>query len=276
MSAAGRFVRMMGMMRQAAARWRDRNRPVALTSEDVERALRGLSDGDLLRLRALASLRARGLPGGIGWADLPQEAVLRALDGSRCWPAGVTFVAFLAGIVRSQADEYWRCSQREAKVVEAASGAADHGSDPEQACAAGQALAAIDRLFADDPTALKIIAGLADGLTAAEIRGHYAMSALEYATGWRRMRRAYYGAGWEASSDEFSPALGRLLDELEEELSGASDEDIEAALTEARRSRQAAVREARNVLRGIEQDEAGPESCVPPWLAADGVLPRRQ
>jgi hypothetical protein len=71
------------------------------------------------------------------------------------------------------------------------------------------------------------------------------------------------------------PALGRLLDELEEELSGASNEDIEAALVEARRSRQAAVREVRNVLRGIEQDEAGPGSCVPRWPAVDGVLPRR-
>jgi hypothetical protein len=37
-------------MTQAAARWRDRDRPVALTSEDVERALCGLSDGDLLRV----------------------------------------------------------------------------------------------------------------------------------------------------------------------------------------------------------------------------------
>lgn len=72
-----------------------------------------------------------------------------------------------------------------------------------------------------------------------------------------------------------APALGRLLDELEEELSGASDEDIEAALAEARRSRQAAVREVRNVLRGIGQDQAGPGSCVPPGPAADGVLPRR-
>jgi hypothetical protein len=86
-----------GVMTQAAVRWRDRNRPVALTSEDVERALCGLSDGDLFRVRALASLRGRGLPGGIGWADLLQETVLRALDGSRGWPAGVPFVAFLAG-----------------------------------------------------------------------------------------------------------------------------------------------------------------------------------
>ncbi len=168
---------------------------MALTSEDVERALRRLSDGDLLRLRALASLRARGLPGGIAWADLLQEAVLRALDGSRGWPAGVPFVAFLAGVMRSLAGEYWRRSQREAKIVEAASGAADRAGDPEQAYAAGQALAAIDRVFAEDPTALKIIAGLADGLTAAEIQRHYGMSALEYDNGRRRMRRTLLRCG---------------------------------------------------------------------------------
>lgn len=71
----------------------------------------------------------------------------------------------------------------------------DRGGDPEQAYAAGQALAAIDRLFADDPTALKIIAGLADGLTAAEIQRHYGISALECDTGRRRMRRALLRCG---------------------------------------------------------------------------------
>ena len=182
-------------MTQAAARWRDRGRQWALTSEDVERALRALADDDLLRLRALASLRARSLPGGIGWADLLQEAVLRALDGSRCWPNGVPFVAFLAGIMRSVADEYWRRSQREAGALAGASGAGDPGHDPEQAYAAGQALAAINRPFAADPTALKIIAGLSQGLSAAEIRSHYGLSGLEYDTTRRRMRRALLRCG---------------------------------------------------------------------------------
>jgi RNA polymerase sigma-70 factor (ECF subfamily) len=73
--------------------------------------------------------------------------------------------------------------------------------DPERVLAAGQALAAIDRLFAGDPPVLKIIAGLADGLTAKEICRVYAMSECEYDTARKRMRRAILRSGlaWSLS-----------------------------------------------------------------------------
>ena len=51
-------------------------------------------------------------------------------------------------------------------------------------------------------------------------------------------------------------ALGRLLDALEGELGAASRQDIEAALVEARRSREAAVREVRKVLLRVDADKA--------------------
>ena len=44
---------------------------------DIAAAIRGLSDADLTRLRALAGLRARTLP-GIDWSDLLNEAIVRA------------------------------------------------------------------------------------------------------------------------------------------------------------------------------------------------------
>ena len=47
---------------------------------DVGAALAALSEEDLLRLRAIARLRARSLPGDMSWSDLLHEAVLRA-DG---------------------------------------------------------------------------------------------------------------------------------------------------------------------------------------------------
>jgi hypothetical protein len=55
--------------------------------------------------------------------------------------------------------------------------------------------------FAADPCALKIIAGLADGLTAAEICRVYCMSEREYDTTRKRMRRALLRCGldWSAS-----------------------------------------------------------------------------
>ena len=50
---------------------------------DVGAALAALSEEDLLRLRAIARLRARSLPDGMSWSDLLHEAVLRALTGAR-------------------------------------------------------------------------------------------------------------------------------------------------------------------------------------------------
>ena len=73
------------------------------STEAVARALAALTSSDLLRLKRLAQLRARLLP-GLEWDELLNEAVLRALDGSRRWPDGVPLLAFLAGIMRSLVD----------------------------------------------------------------------------------------------------------------------------------------------------------------------------
>ena len=59
--------------------------------------------------------------------------------------------------------------------------------------AAAQALAEVNRLFATDPCALKIIAGLAEGFTPGEICRTYAMTELEYDTTRKRMRRRLLG-----------------------------------------------------------------------------------
>ena len=52
---------------------------------------------DLLRLKTLARLYARGLPPDVDWEDLLQEALTRVLVGSRAVPADVPPVAFIAG-----------------------------------------------------------------------------------------------------------------------------------------------------------------------------------
>src|SRR6185312_11601971 len=70
---------------------------------------------DLLRLKVIARLYARGLPAHIGWTDLLQEAFTRVLDGSRRLPEGVPMVAFLAGVMRSIKEQYWRQARREAR-----------------------------------------------------------------------------------------------------------------------------------------------------------------
>jgi RNA polymerase sigma-70 factor (ECF subfamily) len=70
---------------------------------------------------------------------LLQEAVLRALTGTRPWPPAVPLLAFLAGVMRSLCDEQWRRHRRQEHLPILHGGGAD---DPERACAAAEALAA--------------------------------------------------------------------------------------------------------------------------------------
>lgn len=164
--------------------------PVRLAApapRDVGAALAALPEEDLLRLRAIARLRARTLPGGMSWSDLLQEAVLRALAGTRPWPPDVSLLAFLAGVMRSLCDEQWRRHrhQNTLPVLDSAGGSID----PERICAAVQLLCAVYNLFLSDEIATKIIDGLAEGMKAEDIRCRYDLSAVEYDTARRRMRR---------------------------------------------------------------------------------------
>jgi DNA-directed RNA polymerase specialized sigma24 family protein len=161
---------------------------------EIARALAALSQTDMLRLKAIARLRARGLPSDASWSDLLNEAIARALDGTRQCPEGIGVVAFLAGIMRSIASEHWRRLRREAGIFalsgdDGGADAADPAPDPERNLASLQALAALDQLFAGDLAASQILAGLAGGLSAREIRETYGLSETDYDSTRKRMRR---------------------------------------------------------------------------------------
>ncbi len=169
-------------------------------------ALKLVTDCDLLRLKVIARLHGRSLPPDVSWADLLQEALARVLDGSRAIPPDVPPVAFLAGVMRSIKAEHWRRRRRateeqpalasEYQVVAAESvDACDPQPDPERWLIAAQQLQAIGTLFAQDPVALQIIAGLGDGLTAEEIRRALGMTKTDYDSARKRMRRALIRAG---------------------------------------------------------------------------------
>ncbi len=176
-------------------------------SRDVAAALASLSNAELLRLNALARLWTRGMPETLSWADVLQEAIARALDGSRKWPPGLPILAFLSGVMRSICDDHWRRQLREARVIVRGADAADARAeevsavnpDPERVVAAAQALSDIYDLFVGDNVALKIITGLADGLTAAEICRAYGLSEREYDSTRKRMRRALLRADFDWS-----------------------------------------------------------------------------
>jgi DNA-directed RNA polymerase specialized sigma24 family protein len=139
-------------------------------------------------------------------ADVLHEAITRALDGSRKWPRDMPILAFLSGIMRSICDDQWRRARREIEVLVRAEDLVDLcgpviSPSPERVVNAAQSLAAINRLFASDPLALKIIAGLAEGLTPAEVCKLHGMSERQYRTTRKRMRRALLRCGleWSAS-----------------------------------------------------------------------------
>ncbi|MGC2774154.1 MAG: sigma-70 family RNA polymerase sigma factor [Bradyrhizobium sp.] len=168
------------------------------TAADAASAIEALSETDLVRLKALAQVWSRGLPGGYGWSDVLHEAIVRVLDGSRVWPFGVPILAFLSGVMRSICDDHWRRVRYEQRLLVSrddqshggpSCDPADELADPERAAVAIAGLADIMRLFATDPVALQIIDGLANGLMARDICQAYGISALDYDTARRRMRR---------------------------------------------------------------------------------------
>jgi len=172
--------------------------------EALARAL--VTHTDLLRLKTIARLHARGLPPSVGWSDLLQEAIARVLDGSRRQPEGVPVIAFLAGVMRSIRAEHWRRARRESgklpEMLAQLRGAAplagepsDPTPTPERSILALQQLALIDRLFADDLPAQQVIAGLADERSPEEICLLYGMSRTEYDSTRRRIRRVLLREG---------------------------------------------------------------------------------
>ena len=195
-------------------------RRITLASQDMHNApaaralaLKLVSEMDLLRLKAIARLHARGLPPEVDWSDLLQEAFTRLLDGSRKYPEDVSIVVFLAGVMRSIKADHCRRARRVAARLPQMRTAldlgddpegevGDPGPDPERSLIAMQQLAEMYRLFADDPRALQVIEGLFEGWSPEQIRAKYDMSKIEYDSTRKRMRRAFLREGFRWGGHE--------------------------------------------------------------------------
>lgn len=171
----------------------------ASTAEVIE-ALEGLSREDQFRLRQLALLRSSALV-VMDWEDLLSEAVKRALEGTRLWPKGVPFLAFMAQTMRSIASEERREAAANLTVAEGdlawdaanTSPLAELSSTdihPAREVEAKQLLRSIERLFKDDPSALAVLHGFAMGSSPEEIQADSDLTPTQYASTQRRIRRA--------------------------------------------------------------------------------------
>jgi len=170
---------------------------LVLLPAETALALKLVTETDLLRLKAIARLHARGLPADVSWDDLLQEAFARVIGGARRKPDGVSMVVFLSGVMRSLRSEHWRRAQLESRDSYALRRLRDSedSPDPERSMIAWQEMARIDRLFADDPVALQIVLGLAEGLSPDEIRKISGICKTDYDSARRRMRRALLREG---------------------------------------------------------------------------------
>jgi DNA-directed RNA polymerase specialized sigma24 family protein len=164
-------------------------------------ALDLVTEMDLLRLKSIARLYARGLPPDTSWDDLLQEAITRVLTGKRVKPEDVAMVGFLGGVMRSLRADHVRRARRGVadpqlgSPRESEQDVLDPTADPERAVIATEELHKIRRLFADDLSALQIIDGLAEGLDAEQIRARHGISKTQYDSARKRMRRALLREG---------------------------------------------------------------------------------
>lgn len=164
-------------------------------------ALSRLSDADLRRLERIARFRAIGLY-ELDWQDLLHDAIVRLLDGTRHWPTSVPLIAFLHETMRSIASDHWRRRYTNPVILEAQLSRKDNDSNPflvesvsdptvdlERDVSVDETLARIMKVFEGDSIAMRVIFGMAVGKSPNEIQTENHISAKQYATTQRRIRR---------------------------------------------------------------------------------------
>jgi DNA-directed RNA polymerase specialized sigma24 family protein len=184
-----------------------------LSRDEIEKAIRSLSDADSIRLQKVARYychrRSHHHPD-----DLLQEAFERAIDGSRNCPRHVDIVRFLAQAMRSIASDTTKALHKQPRL-HAAPLHGDDGAltvDPpdcrptaEQQLLSAQEAEEIKRailpLFEDDPAAQTIVEGIMEDIDGEELRTLTDLSKIGFASTRRRIRRRIDKAfpnGWKS------------------------------------------------------------------------------
>lgn len=165
---------------------RPKDDPNLASPAEVARALGRLSTADQRRLELIARSRADGLA-STDWADLLQEGIARALEGTRRWPRSVPIVAFLAQTMRSIASDQRRRSIEGSIEREFATDAV--GDDLHMRAEISDQLRRIESRFAEDPNVLALMEGLQFGESARETQVRVAMSPAAYDAARKRFWR---------------------------------------------------------------------------------------
>lgn len=154
--------------------------------DEAAAALERLGPADRIRLRALARNRLYGL--NSRWEDLLQEALTRILEGTRKWPRNVPIIAFVAGVMRSLAGEYWK-EQRQIRSDTQTSPAINTAPRLEGAAEAKAELKAIEAYFGDDDEGWVVATARAEGCSPEEIQNMFNFTSMQYDSTLKRIRR---------------------------------------------------------------------------------------
>lgn len=170
------------------------------TSAEIDKALRALSDADLLRLHGVARFRAQQLAAlgrGIDADDLLHDAITRTVAGERHWPVKVPFVKYLCETMRSIASH----PPKHARMVPADDddiSCASNACDSCELAASRELLAMIAEMFKDDDEVSRVLGGLAAGKNGPDIQRDLGISATKYETIMTRLRRGARKLGGRA------------------------------------------------------------------------------
>jgi RNA polymerase sigma-70 factor (ECF subfamily) len=185
-----------------------------LSPAEVAAAIRALPAAGWYRLDRIAAYYARACP--LEADDLRQEALVRALTGTRQCPIGVDVVRFLGEAMRSMASDSVKADKRKAtqaggtglhlvtlEDAEAIDSIVSPSATPEAALIAEEEAARIRQaildLFADDVVAQTIVEGDMEGMEAEEIRNLTGLDKTAYASARRLIRRRIdkaFPEGW--------------------------------------------------------------------------------
>jgi DNA-directed RNA polymerase specialized sigma24 family protein len=174
-----------------------------LSTDEMALALGLMKPADLLRVERFARARVVGLR-PLEWEDLVNEAVSRALSGSRKCPRDVPVVAFLRQTVRSIAEEERRRRGQQAYPSTAIEEEhflqlADTAPDPEEQVLARDSIQGLLDRFGNDAELIALGKGLELGETATEICRRVDLTPKQYDAARKRFKRIVNA--WLAESE---------------------------------------------------------------------------
>jgi DNA-directed RNA polymerase specialized sigma24 family protein len=175
--------------------------------DEIRAQIEAFTDVDWFRVRKTAEYWARAYDANAD--DVMNDALERALDGSRQCPQDVTIFKFLAGAMRSISSgdrKARRCRAEIHLVAEDGSLVVDPTDDRPNAAEAAQSREETARirqavlgLFDDDLAAQTIVEGDMDGIEGEELRDLTGLDAKAFASKRRFVRRTIdraYPGGW--------------------------------------------------------------------------------